>query len=129
MRTFKFSAHVEGKITIPDTVLKDIRNMAAEEPVDGGPTHLNRLHKEHYENDDAFLQAALKNALRSIVRAGLLADLGNLGDGVGFRVAPPTVEVSVPETVVTKVKARSQLTYGGEFPQHGEPDALEQADA
>jgi hypothetical protein len=128
MRTFKIDIAISGKITLPDSLLKDLRTLAAEEPEDGGPDYLNRLHKEFYEDDDAFLQKALKHALRNIVRAGVVNDLGGLGEGVGVRCAPATVEVSVPERVVTKVKARTQLAYGGEFPVHGEAGALEQAD-
>lgn len=128
MRTFKFNIAVEGRITIPDAVLKDIRNLAAEAPVDGGDTFLNKLHLDNYENDDAFLQGALKNALRSIVRNGLVGDIGSLGDGVGYRVAPATVEVSVPENVITKVKAREQVPYGGELASFGQEGSLEQAD-
>jgi len=121
MRTFKIAIAIDGKITLPDTILKDLRLLAAEEPADGGPDYLHRLHKEFYEDDDAFLQKALKHALRNIVRAGVVNDLGGLGEGVGVRCAPATVEVSVPEKVITKVKARTQLTYGGELPSDG-PD-------
>lgn len=110
MKTFAIGIVLNGKITIPENVLKDLRNMAAEEPVDGGPDYLNRLHKETYEDDDAFLQGALKHALRNIVRAGVVSDLGGLGDGVGYKVAPAEVTVSVPERVVTKVKAREAIS-------------------
>lgn len=132
MRTFEFTIEVAGKVTIPDTVLSDLRNMAAEEPVDGGPVFLHNLHKATYESDDDFLQGALKNALRSIVRNGLVNDIGGLGAGVGYRVAPALVTVSVPERVVTKVKDRLQLVYGGTYKDgiksHGVEGALEQAD-
>ena len=113
MRTFSIGITVTGKITIPDAVLVKLREQASETPEEGGATHLNKLHKEFYEDDDKFLQAALKNALRSIMRAGLVSDIHSLGVGVGCRIAPATVDVSVPERVVTMVKSRQQIPAVG----------------
>lgn len=99
MRTYKFEIVAAGSITLPDKVRDALREMASESPEDGGDPYLHNLHKEFYTDDDAFLQAALKNALRGMVRSGLLADIGTLGAGVGCRIAPATVVVGVPERV------------------------------
>jgi len=134
MKTFHFTMALDGRITIPDAVLKDLRSMAAEEPADGGEQYLNKLHKEHYTNDDEFLRLALKHALRNVVRVGFVSDVQSFGTGVGLRLAPADVTVDVPDRVVTKVKGREQLEAvaikpNPEYPVHGDEGALEQADA
>ncbi|APU03157.1 hypothetical protein HOR51_gp16 [Ralstonia phage phiAp1] len=112
MKTFSIDISLTGKVTIPDSTLRDLRIEAAQAPgEEGGDRYLHELHNRFPEDDDQFLQHALKNALRNIVRNGVVTDIG--GMGVGVRAAPAVVNVSVPERVVTQVKERKQLRYVG----------------
>lgn len=135
MKTFSITIGVQGKITVPDSVIRELRITAAQAPgEEGGDAFLHALHLRTVGNDDEFVQAALKNALRNIVRNGIINDIGNMG--VGVKAAPAIVTVSVPENIVTKVKAREQVSVEridvnprAPVVSHGEPDSLEQADA
>ena len=135
MKTFSITIGVQGKITVPDSVVRDLRIEAAQEPGDaGGDAFLHALHLRTEGNDDEFVQAALKNALRNIVRNGIINDIGNMG--VGVKAAPAIVTVSVPENVITKVRAREQISVEridvkprAAIESHGDPDSIEQADA
>lgn len=108
MKTFAITIGVQGKITVPDSVIRELRITANEAPSDGGDQFLFDLNARTQGNDDEFVQAALKNALRNIVRNGILSDIA--GMGVGVKAAPAIVTVSVPENIVTKVKAREQVS-------------------
>ncbi|CAI3971356.1 hypothetical protein VAC51_00027 [Variovorax phage VAC_51] len=132
MKTFSITIGVQGKITVPDSVIRELRITASEDPANGGDKFLFDLNARTQGNDDEFVQAALKNALRNIVRNGILNDIG--GMGVGVKAAPAIVTVSVPENIVTKVKAREQVSIERidvkpRIQSHGEPDSIEQADA
>lgn len=108
MKTFHIEIKIGGKVTVPDTVLRDLRMAAADDPyTEGGDKFLNMIHKQHYEDDDAFLRAALSNALRNIARNGIIEDIG--GMGVGVKCAPAQVTVSVPERVVTRIQSKEQI--------------------
>lgn len=134
MKTFSITIGVQGKITVPDSVIRELRIAASEAPSDGGDRFLFDLNARTVGNDDEFVQAALKNALRNIVRNGILNDIA--GMGVGVKAAPAIVTVSVPENIITKVKAREQVSVEridvkprAAVESHGEPDSIEQADA
>lgn len=107
MKTFTIDIKIEGKVTVPDSILRDLRVQAVDGPEHGGDHFLHELSKQTEGNDDLFLQAALRNALRNIVRNGIVTDIG--GMGVGVKCAPAVVGVSVPERIVTKVQAREQV--------------------
>jgi len=107
MHTFKTSILIEAKITVPDTTLADLRRMATDDPkTEGGDPYLHELQERYPNDDDTFLNLALKNALRNIARNGIVTDIGSMG--VGVRAAPAQVEVSVPERIVTKIAAGIQ---------------------
>ena len=108
MKTFSITIGVQGKITVPDSVIRELRITASEDVSEGGDKFLFDLNARTQGNDDEFVQAALKNALRNIVRNGILNDIA--GMGVGVKAAPAIVSVSVPENVITKVKAREQVS-------------------
>lgn len=108
MKTFSISITITGKVTVPDDTLRDLRIAANDEPGDqGGDPRLHALHLAYPTDDDSFLRGALTNGLRNVARNGIVTDISNMG--VGARCAPPVVTVSVPEYVVTKVKAREQI--------------------
>lgn len=108
MKTFHIEIKIGGKVTVPDTILRDLRMAASDDPSsEGGDKFLNMIHKQHYEDDDAFLRAALSNALRNIARNGIIQDIG--GMGVGVKCAPAQVTVSVPERVVTRIQSKEQV--------------------
>lgn len=108
MKTFSFTIGVQGKITVPDSVIRELRITAGDNVSEGGDKFLFDLNARTQGNDDEFVQAALKNALRNIVRNGILQDIA--GMGVGVKAAPAIITVSVPENIVTKVKAREQIS-------------------
>ena len=108
MKTFSINVQITGKVTVPDSLLRELRIAANEEPTDGGSRFLYDLNKATRGDDDEFLRRALSNSLRSLTRHGIIEDIGGLG--VGCRCAPPLVQVSVPEHVVTKVKSREQVS-------------------
>lgn len=109
MKTFAITIGVQGKITVPDSVIRDLRIEASQAPnAEGGDKFLFDLNARTQGNDDEFVQAALKNALRNIIRNGVINDIG--GMGVGVKAAPAIITVSVPENVITKVKAREQIS-------------------
>lgn len=108
MKTFSISITITGKVTVPDDTLRDLRIAAGDEPGDqGGDPRLHALHLAYPTDDDNFLRGALTNGLRNVARNGIVTDISNMG--VGARCAPPVVVVSVPEHVITKVKAREQI--------------------
>jgi hypothetical protein len=107
MKTFTIKATIEGKLTVPESLVQSLRHEAVTSAHESPQPQLSRIHLEHPTDDDAFVQAALKNALRQIVRHGIIADIGGLG--VGVRIAPPQVSVSVPERVITAIKSKEQI--------------------
>ncbi|BAN92325.1 hypothetical protein X534_gp14 [Ralstonia phage RSB3] len=128
MKTFSIDISIKGKVTVPETIIRDLRIQATDGPENGGDRFLHELSKQTQGDDDAFVQAALRNALRNIVRNGVINDIG--GMGVGVKAAPATVTVSVPERIVTKVKAREQVAVERlDVRSYGEEGSLEQADA
>ena len=109
MRTFQFQILGTGRVTIPDSFLSELRDEARIEPGDlGGDKFLHRLHNEFPEGvkDDEFLAAALKNMLRNVFRAGFGTDLSKMGEGVGMRLAPATVQVVIPERVQRQIEVQ-----------------------
>lgn len=105
MKTLAISIKIEGKVTVPDLVIAAVRAEAQLEV--GSDVFLSRINAEFPTDDEAFIQAALRNALRNIARNGIIKDIG--GMGVGVKCAPAEVTVSVPERVVTMVKGREQV--------------------
>lgn len=108
MKTFTITIAIEGKVTVPDALVRDLRIQAGDEPGEqGGDKFLYELNKQTEGNDDLFVQAALRNALRNIARNAIITDISAMG--VGVKAAPANVTVSVPERVITAVKAREQV--------------------
>ena len=127
IKTFHVTIEVTGKITVPDTTLRELRITAGDTPGEqGGDKRLHDLNKQFPDDDDAFLQAALASGLRNVVRNGLITDIGNMG--VGCRAAPPVVTVSIPERVVTAVKAREQIAVDRLSVEQVEPSLNELAE-
>lgn len=116
MKTFAIAINITGKVTVPDTVLRELRIAASDGPEQGGDPFLHELSKRTEKDDDAFVQGALKNALRNIARNGIVNDIG--GMGVGIKAAPALVSVSVPEHIVTAVKAREQVPVADLVPDN-----------
>lgn len=112
MKTLAIAIALNGKITVPDSVIKDLRfeaSAAAANPelTDGHDKYAAEMHVKFPDDDEAFVQALLKNALRSIIRNGFVEDVR--GMGCGIKLAPAEVEVSMPERIITKVKGREQI--------------------
>lgn len=129
MRTFQFQILGTGRVTIPDSFLSELRGEARIEPGDlGGDKFLHRLHNEfpEGEKDDEFLAAALKNMLRNVFRAGFGTDLSKMGEGVGMRLAPATVQVVIPERVQRQIEVQ-QVSYGGVLNYHKQAEASDAA--
>ena len=106
MKTFAITLSLTGKITVPERVIRDLRIAATDSPAEGGDRFLHELGKAQ-PDDDLFIQAALKNALRNIARNGITQDIAAMG--VGIKAAPAVVTVSVPEHIVTQIKALEQV--------------------
>lgn len=107
MQTLKIKIALDGTITVPASVLKQLRDeatVAAANPefANAAEKYQAELHTQ-YPNDDDFVSALLKNALRNLMRTGFAADVA--GMGCGLKLAPPTVDVSIPPRIVTQIAA------------------------
>lgn len=88
MQTFKGEVSLPFKVVVPQQFLDDLRTMA--QSPDATP-FLKQVQLNHPENDDAFVGAVLKNAIRHNSRDQLV-ELFNVS-GLGGTVAPATIEV------------------------------------
>lgn len=113
MKTLSISIALSGKITVPDDIVKQLRTDAQSAAANSdiskefADQYAIDMNAKYPEDDEAFVQALLKNALRSIIRTGFAEDVNRMGCGI--KLAPAQVEVSMPERIVTMVKGREQI--------------------
>lgn len=107
MKTFKFDIQAAGTITVPDSLVTQLRNEARLGPEMGGDEYAHRMHNLHPDNDDEFIAALLKNTLRSTFRNGFGRDITDLM-GCGLRMAPAQVQLAIPERVTERLAAKAE---------------------
>lgn len=122
MRTFKGQFSMDLKVVVPDEFLATLRHQAQvsdEDATDDQPAatpFLKQVQAQHPTNDDAFLEAVLRNGIRHMVRDNLLGQLQYAGLGgtispakISFTAAPRDadgllVEFDAPANPVTPEK-------------------------
>lgn len=88
MRTFKGTATLDFKIVVPDTFVAMFREAAQRE--DASEFH-KLMHERHPQDDEAFTQAIISNALRRVIRNSLCDELHAVG--LGATVSPVKMEM------------------------------------
>jgi hypothetical protein len=88
MRTFKGQASLSFKIVVPDQFITMFRDAAQQS--DASEFH-KLMHAKHPENDEAFAEAIISNALRRVIRNSLLDELHVVG--LGATVSPVTMSL------------------------------------
>lgn len=94
MKTFKGTLNIDFSIVVTEQFIEARRAQAKAEDTS---VFLKRTDAEHPVNDEAFIEALLKNTIRRHVRESI-AELC-AGSGLGARIAPATIELIglVPE--------------------------------
>lgn len=88
MQTFKLSLGIDLKVVVPDHFLKAAREEAQKADT---TVFLKGVQEAHPEDDDAFMLAIAKNALRNHVRTNTVRFIE--ASGLGGSVSPVAVEV------------------------------------
>jgi hypothetical protein len=88
MRTFKGIAELSFKIVVPAQFIAQFREAAQAEDAS---EFLKLTQARHPENDEAFGQAIISNALRRVIRNSMAEELHQVG--LGGTVSPVTMEM------------------------------------
>lgn len=88
MRTFRGEASLNFKLVVPDQFVASFRE-AAQAP--DAPEFFKVQQAKHPENDDAFIEGIISNALRRVLRNRLLDEMAYVG--IGGTVSPVKIQV------------------------------------
>ncbi len=88
MKTFKGHASLDFKVVVPDTFIQAFREAAAQP--DASEFH-KLMHAKHPENDEAYAEAIISNALRRVIRNSLCDELHAVG--LGATVSPVKMDM------------------------------------
>jgi hypothetical protein len=109
MQTFQVTLKLDIRAVVPERFLQEAR---AEAVAEGASAFLKRVQELYPEDDDQFMLAILKNAIRSQVRHNLVDFLQR--SGVGGSVSPVQV---IEELIMQPRSAVSDFANGGDAVQ------------